>query len=167
MTTAAALPESALATAPPRRHAALRVVLVGLGAISAFVAINVAGGGLKTLGLQGSTRYFQITDHDTYLLRDSHTRFYGGVYLGIAAFLVLAATDLRRYRSALNVVFGLIFVGGLARLTQLEPSVTFGKDLAVSTAIELVGMPALALWIARATRPETSAVEHSTVLPIA
>jgi hypothetical protein len=90
----------------------LRCVLVVLGAVSAFVAFNVAFGGLETLGLQGPTRYFQVTDHDAYLLRDSHARFYGGVYLGIAVFLILASTNLRKYRTTLNVVFALIFVGG-------------------------------------------------------
>jgi len=132
----------------------LRVVLVALGAVSAFVAVNVAFGGLETLGLQGPTRYFRVTDHDAYLLRDSHARFYGGVYLGIAAFLMIASSNLRKYRSALNVVFALIFLGGVARLTQLEPGVTFGKDLAVSSVVELIGMPAIAAWVAHATRPD-------------
>jgi Domain of unknown function (DUF4345) len=132
---------------------ALRAVLVVLGAVSAFVAINVAFGGLETLGLQGPTEHFEVTDHDAYLLRDSHARFYGGVYLGVAAFLILAATNLGKYRTALNVVFGLIFLGGVARLTQAEPGVTFGKNLGLSTVVELVGMPVLAAWLAHATRP--------------
>jgi Domain of unknown function (DUF4345) len=131
----------------------LRVTLMALGAVSAFVAINVALGGLDTLGLQGPTKYFQVTDHDTYLLRDSHTHFYGGVYLGIAGFLVLASTNLHKYRSALYLVFALIFLGGVARLTQMEPGVTFGPDLALSSLIELIGMPALTLWLAAATKP--------------
>ena len=130
----------------------LRVVLVALGAVSAFVAVNVAFGGLETLGLQGPTKYFRVIDHDAYLLRDSHARFYGGVYLGIAAFLMIASSNLRKYRSALNVVFALIFLGGVARLTQLEPGVTFGKDLAVSSVVELIGMPAIAAWVAHATK---------------
>ena len=139
-----------------------------LGAISAFVAINVAFGGLETLGLQGPTKYFQVTDHDAYLLRDSHARFYGGVYLGIAAFLVLAATNLRKYRTALNVVFGLIFLGGVARLTQAEPGVTFGKNLGFSTLVELVGMPVLASWLAAATRPARNgeALAPTVIAPV-
>ena len=130
----------------------LRMALLALGAVSAFVAVNVAFGGLDTLGWQGPTDYIQVTDHDAYLLRDSHAHFYGGVYLGIAAFLIVASTNLRKYRSALNVVFAVIFLGGVARLTQLEPAVTFGQDLAVSSLIEFVGMPAMALWLAAATR---------------
>ena len=134
---------------------ALRGVLVALGAVSAFVAINVAFGGLETLGLQGPTKYFQILDHAAFALRDSHARFYGGVYLGIGAFLILASTNLCKYRTTLNVVFAAIFLGGVARLTQLEPGVTFGKDLAVSSVIELAGMPALAWWLASAYRTRT------------
>ncbi len=77
---------------------ALRVVLVVLGAISAFVAINVAFGGLETLGLQGPTDYVEVTDHAAYALRDSHARYYGGVYLALGLFLIYASTDLRRFR---------------------------------------------------------------------
>lgn len=142
---------------------ALRIVLAMLGTVSAFVAINVAFGGLETLGWQGATRYFEITDHHTYLLRDSHTRFYGGVYLGIGVFLILAATNLAKYRTALQVVFSLIFLGGLARLTQGDLSVTFGRDLTVSTLIELVGMPLLALWLTAINR---AAISPATASPI-
>ena len=143
----------------------LRGTLVVLGAASAFVAVNVAFGGLETLGLQGPTKYFQVTDHDAYLLRDSHARFYGGVYLGIAAFLIVASTNLAKYRSALNVVFALIFLGGVARLTQLEPGVTFGPTLAMSSLIELVGMPAMALWLTAATT--TPRTVHTPVPAVA
>lgn len=147
---------------PTTNEYALRTVLALLGAVSVFVAINVAFGGLETLGWQGPSRYFAVTDHDAYLLRDSHARFYGGVYLGIGAFLVLAATNLTRHRTALNLVFALIFLGGLARLTQGDLTVTFGRDLTVSSLIEIVGMPALALWLnttarARTTRPSPAA----------
>jgi Domain of unknown function (DUF4345) len=131
----------------------LRLVLAVLGAVSAFVAINVAFGGLETLGWQGATDYFQVTDADAFELRDSHARFYGGVYVGIAALLIVASTNVRRYRQALLSVFAFIFVGGLARLTQGQLDVTLGRDLAVSSVIELVGMPALAFWLFVATRP--------------
>jgi hypothetical protein len=143
----------------------LRGVLIVLGAISAFVAINVAFGGLETLGLQGPTKYFQVTDHDAYLLRDSHAHFYGGVYLGIAIFLIAASTNLHKYRTTLNIVFALIFLGGVSRLTQLEPGVTFGNDLAVSSLIELVGMPAMTLWLAAATKSPRTA--DATTHPLA
>jgi hypothetical protein len=130
---------------------ALRATLVVLGAVSVFVAVNVAFGGLQTLGLQGPTRYFQVTDHDAYLVRDSHTHYYGGVYLALGVSLIVAASNVQRFRTALFVVFAMIFAGGLARLTQFEPGVTFGRSLLLSTVIELVGVPLLAVWVARST----------------
>jgi hypothetical protein len=148
-------------------HNIVRAVLALLGAISAFVAINVAFGGLETLGWQGPTKYFQITDHDAYLLRDSHARFYGGVYLALAGFLIVAATNLHKYRTGLYVVFAAIFAGGVARLTQMEPGVTFGNDLTLSSVIELVGMPALALAVARVTRTRRPTPAAVTARPSA
>jgi Domain of unknown function (DUF4345) len=142
-------------THPTTSEYAQRTLLALLGAVSVFVAINVAFGGLETLGWQGPTRYFEVTDHDTYLLRDSHTRFYGGVYLGVGAFLILATTNLAKYRTALNVVFALIVLGGLSRLTQGDLAVTFGRDLAVSSLIEIIGVPALALWLNTTARART------------
>ena len=62
---------------------ALRLVLILLGAVSAFVAVNVAFGGLETLGLQGPTDYFQVTDQHAFAIRDSHAHYYGGVYLAL------------------------------------------------------------------------------------
>ena len=140
----------------------LCVVLIILGAVSTFVAVNVAFGGLETLGLQGPTDYVQVTDHAAYAIRDSHARYYGGVYLALGLFLIYASTDLHRFRTTLQVVFAMIFAGGLARLSQGDLGVTFGPDLMVSTIIELVGIPALALWVHKATRPTISVSAPST-----
>jgi hypothetical protein len=145
---------------------ALRVVLTILGAVSAFVAVNVAFGGLDTLGLQGASDYFRVTDQHAFSIRDSHARYYGGVYLALGAFLIYAARDVRRFRQGLYVVFAMIFAGGLARLTQLDAAATFGADLLPSTVIELVGIPALTLWVAkasRATNTVTAAEPHIAV----
>ena len=130
-----------------------RTILVLVGAISALVSLNVALGGFETLGWQGPTDYFRVTDADAFAIRDSHARFYGGVYAGIAATLIVASRDIVKYRQALSLVFGLIFLGGLARLSQGELDVTFGPDMAVSTVVELVGMPAMWLWLRHLTAP--------------
>jgi hypothetical protein len=136
----------------------LRLTLTILGGLSVFVAANVAFGGLRTLGLQGTSDFVTVRDEAAFLIRDSHAHYYGGVYLALGAFLIYAARDVRRYQQALNVVFATMFAGGVARLTQLEPSVTFGADLITSTVIELIGIPALAMWVHRAshaTEPRT------------
>lgn len=136
-----------------------RLVLVALGGVSAFVALNMALGGLETLGWQGPTDYFQVTDADGFDLRDSHARFYGGVYTGIAAALIVGATNVVKYRQVLSLVFGLIFLGGLARVSQGDFGVLFGNDLLVSTVVELVGMPLLYLWSRRVTTDEVPHVQ--------
>lgn len=81
-------------------------------------------------------------------------------------FLIYASRDVARYRQGLYVVFAMIFAGGLARLSQLEPSVTFGSDLMVSTVIELIGIPLLALWIARTNRTSATTAVVSAPAPV-
>lgn len=143
----------------PATSKALRGVLFTLGAISTAVAVNVAFGGLETLGLQGPTSYVEITDPGAYAIRDSHAHYYGGVYVALGLFLMVASTNVQRHRSTLHVVLAMIFAGGLARLTQLEPDVTFGSDLLPSTVIELLGMPLLAWWVARTTNSSDGTIQ--------
>ena len=102
-----------------------RTILVLVGAISALVSLNVALGGFETLGWQGPTNHFRVTDADAFAIRDSHARFYGGVYAGIAA----PDRRLPRHRqvpAGTDLVFGLIFLGGLARISQGDLDVIFG-----------------------------------------
>jgi hypothetical protein len=73
---------------------------------------------------------------------------------------VLASTDLRKYRVALNLTSTPIFLGCLARLTRLEPSIVFGPELVVSTMVELVGMPALIVWLTSLTRTPAALPAH-------
>ena len=128
---------------------AFRAILVIVGAVCAFYAANVAFGGLHTLGLQGPTDYFTVTDEATYALRDNHVRFYGGIFLALGLFLILAATNVQRFRGGLYLAFVLVFAGGIARLTQLQPEVTFGPSNLLSAIVELALMPVLFIWLWR------------------
>lgn len=128
---------------------AFRAILVILGAINIFLGINVGFGGILTLGWQGQTKFFEITNEYAYLMQDSHIRFFGGLYLGIGLFLLLAATNLRKYQTALQLVFALIFMGGLARFTMLRPEIIFGRDILGSLLAELLLMPVLYAWLAK------------------
>ena len=135
---------------------AFRTILVIVGAVSVYVSINVAFGGLHTLGWQGSTEYFTVTDEATFALRDNHVRFYGGLFLALGAFLIVAATNPHRFRGALYLAFALVFVGGLARLTQLQPEVTFGPTNLLSAVVELALMPAMFVWLWRTPKVSPS-----------
>ena len=58
---------------------ALRFVLALVGAAVVYTGVNIAGGGIATLGLQGGTEFFAVTDHHEFAVHDSHVRFLGGL----------------------------------------------------------------------------------------
>lgn len=54
------------------------------------------------------------------------------------------------FRGALRVACVLIFIGGLARLSQMRADITYGPDLLGSMIAELVGVVLLYLWVSKA-----------------
>jgi hypothetical protein len=111
-----------------------------------YTGIDNAFGGVVTLGWQGLNDFVQITDPVQFAIRDSHLRFLGGVYTLMGGAVALSAIQLHRFRMALRLALIAAFVGGLARFTQLDLSVTFGPGVLFPVTIELVGMPLLYLW---------------------
>jgi hypothetical protein len=138
---------------------AFRAILIVLGILNIFIGINVGFGGISTLGWQGQTEFFEITNEATYLIRDSHIRYFGGLYFGIGLFLLLAATNLRKYQTTLKLVFALIFLGGLARFTMLRPDIIFGPDIIGSFLTELVLMPILYVWLSKIVKSSAPGAE--------
>ena len=128
---------------------ALRVVLVLAGAFIAFTGLNTALGGIPTLGWQGQTPFLQVTDQAAYLVQDSHTRFLGGVWTALGVLFIVAARAPAAYRPVLYFAYAAVFLGGLARLSQLEFGTIFGPDIVGSLIAELIGMPLLFLWTRR------------------
>lgn len=141
------------------RSMALRIILILVGAFIVFVGINVGFGGILTLGWQGQTPFFAVTDVHGYLVQDSHMRFFGGMFGGMGLFLIVAATNLRKFHSALKVVFVVIFIGGLARFTMLRPDIVFGPAIVGSLGAELVLMPILYIWVARSGQASPSTIQ--------
>ena len=127
----------------------LRIVLVLAGAFIIFTGINITFGGMQTLGLQGESAFFEVTNEHAFLVHDSHIRFLGGLWLGIGALFIIAATNLQKYRSALVFSCTLIFLGGLARFSQMRFEITFGPEILGSLLAELVGMPLLYFWLSK------------------
>jgi hypothetical protein len=95
------------------------------------------------LGWQEQTKFLEVTNEYGYLMQDSHIRYFGGLYIGVGLFLLLASTNLRKYHAALNLVFALIFMGGLARFMMMRPDIIFGRDIIGSLLAELLLMPIL------------------------
>ncbi len=127
----------------------IRVILVIVGAFIVFVGVNVAFGGIQTLGWQVAQGFVSVTNEPNFLIQDNHVRFLGGVFGAVGVMLLLGATNLGRYQAELRLVFVLIFVGGLARFSSMQPTVIFGAGVVTSLITELVVMPILFFWLPR------------------
>jgi hypothetical protein len=108
---------------------ALRIVLVLVGLSILVTGVNVAFGGIRTLGWQGERMFFDVTNETAFWAQDSHVRFLGGMWLGVGLYFIVASTNLVRHRRPLSVILALVFLGGLARLTQMHPATTFGPSI--------------------------------------
>jgi hypothetical protein len=129
---------------------ALRMVLFLAGAFTTFTGLNIAFGGIPTLGWQGVGDFFEVTNEHAFLVQDSHVRFLGGVWIGVGLLFLVAALNPGKYRGALNVALPLIVLGGLTRLGQMNFGVTFGPDIVGSLIAELAGIPILYWWLSKA-----------------
>lgn len=127
----------------------LRGVLVFGGAFVVFTGIDFAFGGIISLGLEGKALPASIAAVEGFHERDSHTRFLGGVWLGVGLVFLAAAVRLQALKSALLASIALIFIGGLARFTTGAPEVLVEPAIAVSLGLELIGMPVLYYWVSR------------------
>ncbi|WP_299292846.1 DUF4345 family protein [uncultured Tateyamaria sp.] len=130
----------------------LKSLLLLSGAAIIWLGLNVGLGGIETLGWQGAGDFVQVTDPGTFAVQDNHTRFIAGVWTCVGVLFVAGAFALQRLRTVLIVLIGMIFVGGLMRLTQSDMALLMSRDIAPSLVAELVLFPLLGLWIARATR---------------
>jgi hypothetical protein len=74
---------------------ALRIVLVLAGVFIILTGINITFGGMQTLGWQGKSAFFEVTNEHAFLVHDSHIRFLSGLWLGVGALFIVAATNLR------------------------------------------------------------------------
>jgi hypothetical protein len=128
--------------------AVLRIVLAVLGILTVYVGIDTAFGGIATLGMQGPTNFFEIADQNAFMVRDSHARFLGGVWLAAGLLLIGGAVRLAAFREAVLAVCAMAVLGGLVRLAGGGISLFSNAGLGVALFIELVVFPVLAvgLW---------------------
>lgn len=125
----------------------LQVVLVLAGVVVCITGINLAFGGIRTLGWQGAFDFIQIIDERRFLAQDSHIRFLGGVWLSIGLLFIIGAANINKFQAALKFAIIATFIGGLARLSQTNLDVTFSADIIGSWLAEVVGMPLLYFWL--------------------
>jgi hypothetical protein len=131
----------------------LRIIIAVVGGIAVLLGINVAFGGIQTLGWQIPTGFVTIVNEEHYAVQDNHVRYLGGFFGAAGIFMLIATTNLERYQSALRVIFLMFFVGGLARLSAQPADVVFSADLITSFLAEVILMPVLVFWLPRALSP--------------
>lgn len=123
----------------------LRLVVAVGGAFAVFTGADFALHGIAPAGAD----FLTVTDQHAFDVRDSHSRFLGGVWLGVGLVFLAASIWFAALKTALLACIALIFVGGLARATALQTIVALVPETAGSLAVELIGMPLLAMWVWR------------------
>lgn len=87
-------------------------------------------------------------------LLNSQIRYLGAVWLGFGALLWHCLGDLPKHAAILRGALVIVFIGGLGRVASVIqfgfPASTVGHGFVIgATAIEIIGMPLLLLWMRR------------------
>lgn len=130
----------------------LRATLGIIGLAIIFLGLNVGFGGIQTLGWQGAGEFVSIIDPDLYEVRDNHVRFIGGVWLGVGLVFLASAFLFSQLKMIVLVLFGVIFVGGMARLSAMDAALLMSAEIVPSLIAELVVFPLIGLWVWRQER---------------
>ncbi len=135
--------------------AVFKTVLFLGGAFIVATGFDSGLGGMRTLGWLGSNDFVAITDPYAFSVQDNHTKFLGGLWLGVGLSFWVGVWNPVRFGQALQMAFGLIFLGGLMRVASSNPEIVLSADIVGSWIAELVGMPILYMWHRRLVRGDT------------
>ncbi|NKC00665.1 MAG: DUF4345 domain-containing protein [Pseudomonadales bacterium] len=127
----------------------LKIILALLGVFVVFSGLDMTLGGFFTLGWMEQVTFFEVVDDAKFQEADNHYRFLGGVWTGMGVLLILSVTNLKKYQSMLTLVFACVFLGGLARLSQMNAEVLLSPGVLWAFVVEVVGMPLLYLWLSK------------------
>src|SRR5579862_8044521 len=97
----------------PKKNILLKLVLVLGGCYIIGSGLNIALGGITTMGWGGQRDFVSVTNVQAYLIQDSHVRFVGGVWTAVGLLVLFSVSNLARYRPYLYPACALIFLGGL------------------------------------------------------
>lgn len=86
------------------------------------------------------------TDHD------SHFRYLSGIFLGLGLGFLSCIPNIERKTARIRLLTGLVVLGGLARLLSLGLTGTPSPPHLVGLGLELLVVPAIAVWQARIAR---------------
>lgn len=134
---------------------ALRLLLgvIGLGII--YLGLNIALGGITTLGWRVDPSFVEAIDAEIFAVQDNHTRFLGGVWLTIGLLFAAGAIWLHRFGQTLFWLCCLIAFSGLFRLSAPDLNVITDPRIIRSFALEMILFPLLAYWLHKVNQQTT------------
>ncbi|WP_156891692.1 DUF4345 domain-containing protein [Nevskia ramosa] len=135
---------------------AFRVVVRALAVLALLTgAVDVL------IGLPGQQKIgAALAEGYTDPLLNSQLRYLGAVWFGFGVLLWHCLGDLPKYASIVRGAFIIVFIGGLGRVASVFqfgfPPSDLGRNFVIlATAIEIVGMPVLLVWM-RSLLPRTT-----------
>ncbi|HEX4245436.1 MAG TPA: DUF4345 domain-containing protein [Acidimicrobiales bacterium] len=96
---------------------------------------------------------------------DSEYRFVNAFWFSTAPILWSTLPRVEKESTKLRLIMGIVFAGGLARLISWRRTGRPHPVFLGAIAIELVGMPVMAVWQSRLAAPVRPTPRHSSAAP--
>lgn len=123
-------------------------VVAVIAIIPLFTGVGDMLNGVASQLMFGMVDSIAVTDP----LLNSSFRFFAALWFGVGVFFLLFISNLKKYYTALMVLFALIILGGIARIsTAIElgfPEAGIAM-IVVAITIEIIVIPLLAVWLWR------------------
>lgn len=127
----------------------LRGALLLSGAMLVVIGLNLALGGIHSMGWHIPTDFMTVTDQDLYLRHDNNVRFFGGVFTGLALMTTAGAIWPRALRPSIIAFLLAIPFGSVFRIIAPDYAIFADPVMRPSVLAELLICPALAFWLWR------------------
>lgn len=125
-------------------------VVAVIAIIPLFTGVGDMLNGVASQLMFGMVDSIAVTDP----LLNSSFRFFAALWFGVGVFFLLFISNLKKYYTALMVLFALVILGGITRVITIIqfgfPEANIGIAMVIfATTIEIVIIPLLTVWLWR------------------